>query len=375
MRHHPRHRRIEPYRRCRFFYLSHWGMPAPMGHASLKYGAGMSRKSAERKFNHTADEHQRELVSLINKFSYGHHLDTVFRDFVEMAALAISNRVDRAQYDAREKRYMEIVGKYKPEEVQRFPAMFAALTGTFEVRVQGMINGDGIGLTDVLGETYMMLGISNDRSGQFFTPYAVSKLMAGMIGGDAAARADAQGFARVQEPACGAGGMVIATAEAFHDAGLNYQESMHATCVDIDPCCVHMAYVQLSLLHVPAIVVHGNTLSMQVWGQWYTPAHVLGGWNQKLRARRAWDAMRELMRGAPVDEQPDTLSVPPAPAMARHVCDPEPVVGDETINVDVLERPVELLDTDGLADMFEEAVGAQPRANDFFEIVDQLALF
>ncbi|MEI7298570.1 SAM-dependent DNA methyltransferase, partial [Paraburkholderia tropica] len=87
----------------------------------------MSRKSAERKFNYTADEHQRELVSLLKQFSYGHHLDTVFRDFVEMSALAISNRVDRTQYEAREKRYMEIVGKYKPEEVKRFPEMFAAL--------------------------------------------------------------------------------------------------------------------------------------------------------------------------------------------------------------------------------------------------------
>ncbi|MEK6418032.1 MAG: N-6 DNA methylase [Burkholderia gladioli] len=69
-----------------------------------------------------------------------------------------------------------------------------------------------------------------------FTPYAVSKLMAGMLGGDVAARADAQGFARVQEPACGAGGMIIATAEAFHEAGVNYQQALHATCVDIDLC-------------------------------------------------------------------------------------------------------------------------------------------
>lgn len=335
----------------------------------------MSRKSAERKFNHTADEHQRTLVSLINQFSYGHHLDTVFRDFVEMAALAISNRVDRAQYDSREKRYMEIVGKYKPEEVQRFPAMFSALTESFEARVQGMLNGDGIGLTDVLGETYMMLGISNDRSGQFFTPYAVSKLMAAMIGGDAAAQAAAQGFARVQEPACGAGGMVIATAEAFHDAGLNYQQAMHATCVDIDPCCVHMAYVQLSLLHIPAMVVHGNTLSTQIWGHWYTPAHVLGGWNQKLRARRAWDAMRDLMRGAPLNEQQETLVNPSAAETVEPVCDPELVAADEATNVEVLEHPVEVIDMDGLADMFENAVGTQPRANDFFEIVDQLALF
>ncbi|OBR54024.1 N-6 DNA methylase [Paraburkholderia tropica] len=339
----------------------------------------MSRKSAERKFNYTADEHQRELVSLLKQFSYGHHLDTVFRDFVEMAALAISNRVDRAQYDAREKRYMDIVGKYKPEEVQRFPAMFAALTGTFEVRVQGMLDGSGVGLTDVLGETYMMLGISNDRCGQFFTPYALSKLMAGMLGGDVAARADAQGFARVQEPACGAGGMIIATAEAFHEAGVNYQQSLHATCVDIDPCCVNMTYVQLSLLHVPAMVVHGNTLSMQVWGHWYTPAHVLGGWNQKLKMRRAWDALRGLLDGGARDDaQHDDAALLPPPVVEQ-VFEPEPMAGpamsEDFADVAVLERPAEVVDTDGLADMFEEAVGAQPHANAFFEIVDQLALF
>jgi hypothetical protein len=40
---------------------------------------------------------------------------------------------------------------------------------------------------------------------------------------------------------------------------------------------VHMAYIQLSLLHVPAVVVHGNTLSLEEWGYWYTPAHILDG--------------------------------------------------------------------------------------------------
>lgn len=339
----------------------------------------MSRKSAERKFSYTADEHQRELVSLLKQFSYGHHLDTVFRDFVEMAALAISNRVERTQYDAREKRYMEIVGKYKPEEVQRFPAMFAALTGSFEIRVQGMLDGSGAGLTDVLGETYMLLGISNDRCGQFFTPYAVSKLMAGMLGGDVAARADAQGFARVQEPACGAGGMIIATAEAFHEAGLNYQQALHATCVDIDACCVHMTYVQLSLLHVPAMVVHGNALSMQVWGHWYTPAHVLGGWNQKLKMRRAWDALRGLLDGGERDEPEGDGGVSLPPPVVEHAFEPEPAAAPvalhEHADVAVREQPADFVDTAGLADMFEEAVGAQPRAKDFFEIVDQLALF
>ena len=54
-----------------------------------------------------------------------------------------------------------------------------------------------------------------------------------------------------------------------------------------------MTYVQLSLLHVPATVVHGNALSMEVWGTWYTPAHILGGWTFKLRRRLEADLLRE----------------------------------------------------------------------------------
>ncbi|MGF6483464.1 hypothetical protein [Paraburkholderia sp. JPY419] len=66
-------------------------------------------------------------MKLIQSFSYGHHLHTVFSDFVELSALAISNSVDRAQFDAREKRYLDIVGKYKKEEVAKFPQMLGLL--------------------------------------------------------------------------------------------------------------------------------------------------------------------------------------------------------------------------------------------------------
>lgn len=349
----------------------------------------MSRKSAERKFNQTADEHQRNFVTLIKQFSYGHHLDTVFRDFVELAALAISNSVDRAQFDVREKRYLEIVGKYKKEEVERFPRMFAEITFAFEERVAVMAAARERGvmasnLTDVLGETYMMMDLGNARSGQFFTPYHVSKLMASVTGGDAVARADAQGFARVLEPACGAGGMVIALAETLHDAGLNYQQAMHATCIDIDPCCVHMTYLQLALLHIPAIVVHGNALSMEVWGHWYTPAHVLGGWNQKLRSRRMIDAMRSLMREVPpagdADDQSGEMPVATvAPAASAPVV--EEAESDLDLDVAVLERPVDVADESvaadagALADLFDEIVATPTRPDDIFDVIDQLTLF
>ena len=33
----------------------------------------------------------------------------------------------------------------------------------------------------------------------------------------------------------------------------------------------YMAYIQLSLYGIPAMVIHGNTLTMEEWDRWYTP--------------------------------------------------------------------------------------------------------
>lgn len=337
----------------------------------------MSRKSAERRLDATADDYQRELVKLIRSFSHGHHLYTVFSDFVELSAIAISNSVDRAQFDAREKRYMDIVGKYTREEIERFPQMLGLLTMSFELRVQSMRKtGDGMalasgGLTDVLGQLYMMLELGNDRAGQFFTPYPISRLMASLSMADGGPALKEYGFVRLQEPACGAGGMVIAAAEALNDAGHNYQQVLHATCIDIDPCCVHMAYLQLSLLHIPATVVHGNALSLEVWGVWSTPAHVLGGWRWKLRRRD--QERRE------IEAVTDAIAIvePAEPASeSAAVCE----VDDSDV-VTVVERPA--IQTEparvaalpvSLMDLFEESATSSG-ASIMFEKIDQLTLF
>jgi hypothetical protein len=58
---------------------------------------------------------------------------------------------------------------------------------------------------------------------------------------------------------------------------------MHVVAQDLDLKACHMAYVQFSLLHIPAVVVHGNTLACEERSRWNTPAHVMGGWDWKLR--------------------------------------------------------------------------------------------
>lgn len=89
--------------------------------------------------------------------------------------------------------------------------------------------------------------------------------------------------------------MVVAAIHALVDSGINYQQALHVTAIDIDRRCVHMAYLQLALLHVPAIIIQGNALSLEVFETWYTPAHILGGWSSRLREQRAISNVDQLL--------------------------------------------------------------------------------
>src|SRR2546425_10789095 len=104
--------------------------------------------------------------------------------------------------------------------------------------------------TDVLGRLYHRLEIHNHQSGQFFTPYPVCLMMAKMLVHDAKHLVEEQEFIRAQEPCVGSGAMIIALAQACRDAGVHYQRELHVTAIDLDATAVHMAYVQLFLLHI-----------------------------------------------------------------------------------------------------------------------------
>ncbi len=215
------------------------------------------------------------IAQLVNSIAHRHGAWQVFSDFCEMAAISLSNAVDRPQFAKREERYMQVIKRYTPEELAKFPQMLGALTEALEEET-----------TDVLGRTFHDLELHNKWAGQFFTPYPVCQMMAKMtLSDDAEVRAkiERRGFITASEPACGSGAMIIALAHAMKDMGINYQQHLHVTAVDVDAKCVHMAYVQFAMLHVPATIVHGNTLKMEEWDHWHTPAHIMGGWRWKLQ--------------------------------------------------------------------------------------------
>ena len=269
-----------------------------------------------------ASGHQKELVKLFNSLSGRRSHWQVFSDFCEMAAITLSNAVDRPQYEKREERYLQIVRGYERKEVD----LLAQGLGTLVMALE-----EGFG--DVLGRTFHDLELHNKWAGQFFTPYDVSRMMAKMTigdGDDLRERIAARGFITAQEPAVGSGSMIIALAEAMHDAGINYQQHLHVTAIDVDPKCVHMAYVQFALFHIPAVIVHGNTLSLEEYGHWYTPAHIMDGWHWKLRRQAAIEGAHEIIAAPP------PIVVPPIPVEVTR----EPVIlqKEELLPADLQEE-------------------------------------
>lgn len=218
------------------------------------------------------------IVKLFETCRYKHDLYTVFGDWCECSAISMSNAVDRVNFEKREARCLEIARKYGSETIGTFSKIFGEVVMTLEEKPQ-----------DILGMTFHALELHNKARGQFFTPYPLCQLLVRVIAGgpeDMQKAIAERGFMLAQEPAVGSGAMIVALAEAILGAGFNYQQLLHVTAVDIDPRAVHMAYIQFSLLHIPATVIVGDSLAMRFREEWHTMAHVMGGWSGKLRRAR-----------------------------------------------------------------------------------------
>jgi len=213
------------------------------------------------------NEHKKNLIKLIEKAAYRFSTWEVFSDFIEMAAISISNSIDLSHYVARENKYMEIIKKYTKEEIAIFPKLLGETVEALEENI-----------TDVLGNLFMELDLGSNCKGQFFTPYNLCKLTCEVSSSNIDKEIRDNGYIELNEPCVGGGAMVIAFAETMKNKGYNPQRQLKVICQDLDLKAVHMSYIQLSLLGIPAIVFHGNTLSLETYSVWETPSYILGGW-------------------------------------------------------------------------------------------------
>ena len=184
------------------------------------------------------NEYQQNIVKMLNSLAGRYSRWTVWQDFITMAAVAICNSVPHPHREVREKLYMH-----------------AGITMGIEANPQ----------QDFLGELFMALDMGNEWRGQFFTPYSVCSLMAAItLTENILDKVKHCGWADVNDPACGAGALLIAFANACLDKGVNYQQQVLFVGQDIDQLAGMMCYIQLSLLGCAGYVAVKNTLTNPV---------------------------------------------------------------------------------------------------------------
>lgn len=159
----------------------------------------------------------------------------------------------------REQEYLNIVKKYENDEVKTFADMLGLLALALEEKPE-----------DVLGWIYMTSGMGSKAAGQFFTPYHLSELCAGLLLPEP--QEDRKIY--LNEPSCGGGGMIIASVTALKNKGFDYQKNLEVVAQDLDWKGVYMCYLQLSLLGVRAICVQGDTL-LEPYLEGYQQSRVL----------------------------------------------------------------------------------------------------
>ncbi|MBL7997700.1 MAG: SAM-dependent DNA methyltransferase [Candidatus Kapabacteria bacterium] len=209
-----------------------------------------------------------EIIKLLNR-DQSHSPSHLFRDLCRMSAISIHQSV--AFVEQSEQEYLQRIRAYDARTANLFPEMFALIVDALETNPE----------QDFLGDVFEAGNMGNARSGQFFTPYPISRFMASITMGDIHAQLQHKPYITIGEPACGAGGMLIAARNeaVAQKVNLNTQVWMAAT--DIDRLCADMTYIQISLLGVAGVVFWGNSLAVQVWDTMVTPVHKLFAWDMR----------------------------------------------------------------------------------------------
>lgn len=216
---------------------------------------------------------EKQFVELFSHIAPHYRRSEVFYDFITISGLALyfASTAYQACDDTFKDRYQHARKRYSNEE-------FTQLTQLFAVVVEALTEKR----YDFLGTVFMHLNLGDGYKGQYFTPQSIAEMMAKITLSNCHKMIEQKGYIALSEPACGSGVMIIASVNYLMAEKFNPQQQLWVHCQDVDFSAAMMCYIQLSLLHIPACVSIGDSLSHQVRTQFFTLAHWIGGWQYKL---------------------------------------------------------------------------------------------
>ena len=252
---------------------------------------------------------QSEFQKLFSTLCYSRSNWRVWSDFITMSATAISNTCDREGpiHDERERRYMELSRAYTKDELD----ILAQLLSTVVLAL------DGNPRQDFLGEVFQGLGLNSHWKGQFFTPYHMCEFMAEITLGGIEAEIERKGWIGINDPACGAGALLIGARNVIVKRGLPSSGALFVA-QDIDRTAALMCYIQLALLGCAGYVIIGDSLLHPPTGHplcpdphpeldvWYLPMFYEQTWHY----RRLWHSLDAVLRPERPPAAPKELPQP-----------------------------------------------------------------
>ena len=223
-------------------------------------------------------DYLKEFMAKLQSLDRSRSLTIVFKDFLTLCTCSFAQTIYRS--DELEQRYLQTVKQYTKEQAEEFSELLAFLVMALEEKYQ-----------DFLGEVFMRLNLGNSAIGQYETPYTVSKFMAeiNFSEHEISQKIANNHLITLSEPCCGSGGMIIAFAETMKEHNFNYQKHLYVEAIDIDEMSFMMAYIQLTLLGIPAKVIQGDTLTLKFQQVLFTPFYFISGISYRLKQTKEKD--------------------------------------------------------------------------------------
>lgn len=206
-----------------------------------------------------AKSHSSDFRQILDRLSHRQDTHRVFDAFIRFSACALA-------VQTREEEYHEEVKQWEAADMQLFAEALGALTLEMESKP----------FEDVIGGYYMEFAVSQKGQqwrGEFHTPKNICDMMAQIVLGDVDSL-PAEGPITLCEPACGAGAMILSFAQACPP---DIRRRLRVTAIDINRIACDMTFINTTLWGIPTRVIHGNTLSMELWAAW-SNLHLMMPW-------------------------------------------------------------------------------------------------
>ena len=207
-------------------------------------------------------DYKKDFLKCLESIDHTKRRFDIFKDFLTVSTISLTNVILKDKQ--LENQYFEIIKQYKKPE---------SLCELLSITVLALEEKT----KDFLGEVYMFGDFGNKKNGQFFTPYHISQFMSEILVEPNSIKQiiEEQGFIKVSEPCCGAGGMILAFAETMLKNNINPQKYMVFQGVDIDLICCQMSFIQTALMGLTGEIIHGDTIALNYWQRFVTPMTLL----------------------------------------------------------------------------------------------------